>query len=238
MNFLQAVNRVLRSNGILRGDDDDLTAFAQTQHAATSSLAQISIQDQLGSLVSDQFITFEEATADLTMVQDQRLYSLPSDFIRFQEEPRRLAMYRLDSSDVPDNSFISYAEEADLRRNFPDYRDIKAQVDNFYFPYTSTAQVGMWKVPDGNEAGTKYRFYYEKDVSVTAETDSLPFHSNFQANIFVRMASRHFSLLFQQTGKPEILDPDVFEKDSVLVSLRGQLLEAIKPHRNARKWIN
>ncbi len=50
MTFLEAVNRVLRMEGIILGDDDDLTSFSDTQHAATQSMARIAIQSQLADL--------------------------------------------------------------------------------------------------------------------------------------------------------------------------------------------
>ena len=47
MDFIAAVNRVMRINTIIKGDDDNITTFSDTQHAASISLAQISIQDEL-----------------------------------------------------------------------------------------------------------------------------------------------------------------------------------------------
>ena len=44
MNFLGAVTRVMRINGILRGDTDAPTTFSDLQHGATIQLAQIAIQ--------------------------------------------------------------------------------------------------------------------------------------------------------------------------------------------------
>ena len=47
MDFVGAVNRLLRLNAIITGDDDNITTFSDTQHAAAISLAQIAIQDEL-----------------------------------------------------------------------------------------------------------------------------------------------------------------------------------------------
>ena len=94
MNFLEAVNRVLRLEAVLQGDDDDLTSFTQTQHAATSSLAQLAIQSQLADLVSDGFIDYEDAEGTFTSTNLTRTYSLASDFQRMQE----LFIEELDSS--------------------------------------------------------------------------------------------------------------------------------------------
>lgn len=237
MNFLGGVNRVLRSNGILRGDDDDLTSFSQTQHSATMALAQIAIQDQLSSLVSDNFIPFEEASFDITCVSGQRLYDLPADFIRFQDEPDRLALWRVGSGSTPDGTFVMFKDELDLRASFADYRERRGQPIWFYLPNTQTGKIGLFNVPDSVIAGDIYRGYYEKDVSVNDEGDTLPFRTEFTANIFCRMASRHFGIMFQMTGKPTGLDPQAIEQDPVLIALRAQLIEAMKPTRNNSKWI-
>lgn len=236
MNFLEGVNRVLRSNGILKGDDDDLASFNETQHSATVSLAKISIEDALGSLVSNNFIPFEEAVGEITLVNNTRLYTLPTDFVRFQGPRDHLVMHRITSM-VADNHYIPHIEEEFLRRNFPDYRERTGEVLQFYIPRGTTKQVGFWYVPNSNEDGKVYRYYYEKDVSVTVEADDLPFHNTLEANIFIRMASRYFTILYQQVGKPNANDPSVFELDPVLTSLRAQLLDTLRPYAPNRKYM-
>ena len=86
MDFLSAVNRVLRLAGIIAGYDDNLTSFSDTQHEAMSNLAQISIQDELNDLVADKVLPYEQATAFITIVTGTRIYSLANDFIRMQDE--------------------------------------------------------------------------------------------------------------------------------------------------------
>ena len=78
--FLDMVNRVLRNNTILAGDDDDLTSFAETQHRATMLLAQQAIQSTLTELSADKLLPVEYTDGTITYVADQRLYNLPPDF--------------------------------------------------------------------------------------------------------------------------------------------------------------
>jgi len=84
--FLDGVNRVLRENTILAGDDADLTSFSDTQHKATMELAKISIQSTLTALVAEKMIPYEITDGNITYVTGQRTYSLPDDFIRFADE--------------------------------------------------------------------------------------------------------------------------------------------------------
>ena len=84
MNFLGAVNRVLRHEGVISGDDDNLVTFSDTQHAATSQLAQIAIQDELTELISAELLPQHAPTqTTVPTATSTRTYSLASDFVRF-----------------------------------------------------------------------------------------------------------------------------------------------------------
>lgn len=79
--FIDAVNQVLRRESIIRGDNDNLTTFSDTTHNATSQLAQIAIQDEITELISRGMLNYEHKTSTLTMVTNQRSYTLANDFI-------------------------------------------------------------------------------------------------------------------------------------------------------------
>ena len=81
--FLTGLNRLMRINGIIAGDDNDITTFSDTQHAADIELAQIAIQDELSYLVSDQLIPYEKTSDTITLLTGTRSYSLAADFVRF-----------------------------------------------------------------------------------------------------------------------------------------------------------
>ena len=68
MNFLAAVNRVLRTNNIVRGDDDDITTFTDVAHNATLNMAIIAIQDELVEMVSDRLVDYEFASSTIATV--------------------------------------------------------------------------------------------------------------------------------------------------------------------------
>jgi len=81
--FIDGVNRVLRINTIIQGDDDDITTFSDTQHASDISLCQIAIQSELTSLIADRLISYEKDSATITLLTGTRTYALDSGFIRF-----------------------------------------------------------------------------------------------------------------------------------------------------------
>src|SRR5687768_9430744 len=90
-SFLDAVNRVLAANGILRGDTDEVTGFSDLQHGATVRLARIAIQDELNELMSDTLLPSErDTTGSITTEAGTRSYSLANNFIRFDGTPMLL----------------------------------------------------------------------------------------------------------------------------------------------------
>jgi len=197
MTFLEAVNRVLRMEGIILGDDDDLTSFSDTQHAATQSMARIAIQSQLADLVSDGYIPYENSTGTITTVAGTRTYALASDFQRFQEN----FIDKLGSDNTPELRIIAYpGGESQLRKDFHEYQEDSGQPVWFYASHGSTKQIGFHPVPDTDSAGT-YRYYYEADVSVSTETDVLPLVTRTEAETFCRMAARHFKYM---KSSPEV----------------------------------
>lgn len=223
MNFLAGVNRILRINGIIRGDDDALTSFAQTQHASTSALAQISIQDQLGSLTAEDCLPYQATDSTLTLVSGQRLYNLDSTFVRFRDPMDLLHMLEVDAGGVSEGTVIPAVSEAMLRRSVPGYREQSDGTMSFYIADGPSKSVGFYPVPGASDNGQRLRYYFEKDIQVEIATDELPFVTATQAYAFCRLAARHFQILFQQSGKPNGNDPSVFESDPVLITMRAQL---------------
>lgn len=193
--FLQGVNRVLRANTILSGDDADITSFTTTQHKAHTQLAQIAIQDTLTDLVADSIIPYEVTDGNITYVTSQRIYTLPADFIRFADEAPFLL--ELDGSNNSANVYVMLypgGEEA-LSHKILDYRSQTGNPTYFYEVKTTTKQIGLFQVPDSSKNGTVTRFRYQKSVYVTSEADTLPFHTTQEAYTFLMMAARLFLLL-------------------------------------------
>lgn len=198
--FLDVVNRVLRSNGIIGGDDDDLTSFSEVQHVATLEIAKIAIQSTLSELTSDRIIPHEEVDGTITVVDGQRVYALPTDFVRFKGE--KPFLLKLDGSSNSEN--ITVCEypggEETLRRTILDYREQPGEPRWFYLIMSSVKQIGLYQVPDASVNNVVYRFPYEKDVYVSAYTDVLPFTTDQEAHAFADMAARRFQFLF--TNQP------------------------------------
>lgn len=220
--FLDCVNRILRTNSVIGADDDDLTSFNEVQHVATLQIAIIAIQTTLTSLTSDRLIPYEEGDGTITLVDGQRLYDLPADFIRFKGQ--RPFLLKLDSSSNSENTTVNLypGGEEKLRRQILDYREQSGEPRWFYEVNAATKQIGVYHVPDSDIAGTVYRFPYEKEIYVELAADTLPFTTNQEWHAFADMAARRFQFMF--TSQPM----QGLEEDIIYQTGKGNLMNLLR----------
>lgn len=223
VTFVSAVNDVLVSDGIIAGDDDDVTSFSSTQHVASIRFAKRAIQQELAALVADEHIPYEHATDVLTV--SSREVALASDFIRFQD--RRPWLYETDSGGTEKGNWIvEYpGGEESLRRVDTRYRIVQNKPTYWYWPGGTTKKLAFYNVPD---ATYYYRYFYEKDVSVTNESDTMPFVTATEVATFVEMAARRFKYLRSSPTQREALFPKGLANDSVIDDARTKLLQLLR----------
>jgi hypothetical protein len=224
MTFLEAVNLILRTNTFIAGDDDDITSFSDTQHRATMNLAQIAIKSTLNELVSDRLLPYEELDGHITTASNTRTYSMPDDFVRFVgENPILLKLSGVAGSDAESVFITEYpgGEEA-IRRQILNYREQTGTPQWFYMVNGTSKKLGFYPVPE--EVAT-YRFPYQKDVSVSIESDDLPFHTTQEATAFVDMAARYMKFLIEKLPVAQLY------QDPVFVTSKSALMSLIKPIR-------
>lgn len=222
MTFLGAVNRVLRASGILRGDDDTITTFSDTQHNAALNLAIIAVQSELGEMVSDRVIPYERASGTINTVAGTRAYALAADFVRlygqhpfFYDATNNTQIYEWPGGfDNLRHTIYTYATDA----GYPSW---------WYGEETTTKQVAFYQVP--NEALT-LTYDYEKDVSVTVAADTMPFHSDMEANAFVDMVVPHFKLLLTRQSTAGL------REDQSYVVAKARLANMMKPRNPYKRY--
>jgi len=224
MDFLTGVNRLLRRNNIIKGDDDDIINFDDNQHAAKIELAQIAIQDELTNLVANELIPYEKTTGSLTTSDGVRTYTLASDFIRmFGRKP--YFYYDTDNQQV----FEYEGGEDGLRLAIPNYLDQVGSPIWWYPDITTTKKIAFYPTIDPPSANRTYTYEYEKDVSVSAEADTLPFHNDQEAQTFIQMAARRFKYL---EADQEIQ----IEVDPLYQSAKATLLSLMRFSNRKTRW--
>lgn len=232
MTFLEAVNRILRIEGIIRGDDDAISAFSDTQHAANIEFAKLAVQDELSHVTGYEFVPKEEANGTITTVSGTRVYTLSADFVQFADFSPFL-VEEDGSGNAQTNRVFEYrGGERQLRRDFPQYRENGGTPSWWYFSHGDFKGVGLYPVPSSAET---YRYYYEKDTSVSVETDTVPFVSTEEANAFAQAAARR--LKFYRLPEPtrSQMFPRGIDGDAVIEASRAKLMRLLagkSPHPN------
>lgn len=187
--FIDGVNRLLRINNVIKGDDDNITTFSDTQHASDISLAQIAVQDELGEIVSERLIPYEKGSNTISLVAGTRTYALQSDFIRF---------YGVASFyDSTNNNRIYQwpgGEVALMNQDFQ-YQTNQGAPSWFYWVETTAKTVGFYNVPNSTYDGRSLSYDYEKSVMVSNSTDTLPFVTTEEYHAFIQMAARRFRFM-------------------------------------------
>lgn len=190
MNFLGAVNRVLINNFLLRGDDDLVTTFNDTQHAGMIRIARNAITTELNNILSFYSIPYEKTSGSITTVASQRVYSLPVDFVRFYGD--KPLLYK-DS----DNNYLleEYpGGEVALRREDLTYRTNEGEEYWWYWNPTTEKSIALYQIPNGVRT---YNFDYEKSATVSEATDTIPFVNESEAQALADMASRRFKYMVE-----------------------------------------
>jgi hypothetical protein len=223
MTFLDAVNRILRITGVIRGDTDPIVTFADLQHGATLNLAIIAIQDTLTDLMAFYDFPYERNSSTITLVTGTRVYSLANDFVQFWKENQFLY-------DSTNSNYIYEWEsgERGLSANIFTYKTDSGSPSWWYYVEGSTKQIGFYQVPDATYNGIVLTYDYEKDIVPTLATDTLPFIRGIEANTFCQMAAVRFQALFNSNPK-EFSAP--VEQHPQYINSRSTLLSLINPKK-------
>jgi hypothetical protein len=229
VTFLEAVVRIMRLNGHIRGDTDAPASFNDTAHNATMQVAQIAIQDELSNLAADKCIPYEKASTSVGLTTGTRLYSLPGDFIGFYGTPH---FY-----DATDNRMI-FEYPGGLERlqiMDPKYDTDTGTPLNWYFEPGSTKKVGFYQIPNSTFNGRSLTYHYETDILVSASSDTMPLHNNAENYAFCAMAGRRFKYLFEDVKDKQDIQ-QILDMDLSYRTARGTLLRLVSGKNPPGRW--
>lgn len=220
MTFLEAVVRIMRLNGHIRGDTDAPTSFNDTAHNSTMQIAQIAIQDELVNLSADRSIPYEKSSTSIGLTTGTRTYSLPGDFISFFGVPH----FYDDTGNRQIYEFPGGLEALQI----VDYKyaTVTGTPNYWYFEPATTKKVGFYQVPNSTYNGVSLSFDYETSILVTNSSDTMPLHNTEESNAFCAMAGRRFKYLFEDmTGKQDI--QAILDQDLSYRTAKGTLVRLI-----------
>lgn len=227
--FLESVNRVLLISGVISGDDTELTSFSDTQHVETMNLAKIAIQSTLTYVIAEKLIPYEETEGEIVTVSGTRVYSLPADFVRFSGKNPFLLKLSGTGGTSENTIVMRYpGGENRLKRHILDYKDQSGTPNYWYDVDATTKKIGLYQVPD--TTGVYYGFQYEKDISVTSEANTLPFHSTTEDYAFLDMAARYFYYLFSKQPIEQVFQDPIFKMGHQSLSQLMQTTYAVNKY--------
>jgi hypothetical protein len=220
VTFLEAVVRIMRLNGHIRGDTDAPTSFADTAHNSTIQIAQLAIQDELTNLSADRSIPYEKSSTSVTLATGTRTYTLPGDFIGFFG----VAHFY----DATDNRQIFEFPGGLENIQLIDYQYATntGTPMNWYWEPSSTKKVGFYQVPNSTYSGRVLTYDYETSILVTAASDTMPFHNAEEGNSFCAMAGRRFKYLFEDVKDTQDIQ-NILDNDLSYRTSKGTLLRLI-----------
>lgn len=217
MDFLGAVNRVLVNNTIIKGDDDLITSFSDSQHEATIRFARNAITSELNHLAS--FFTFpqEKASGQITTTAGTRVYPLPADFVQFYGSRPYLYL----STDASQRCYEYNGGIEQVRQEFTRYLTDQGYENWWYWEDAASKSIALLQVPD--TTGRIWNFEYEKSVAVSNSTDPIPFQTEPESEAFADMAGRRYKYM---TDKE--LDMAKLQDDSEYMLHQGTLFNLIR----------
>lgn len=225
MQFVDVVNRILRKDGVIRGDTDPLTNFNSLQHGATMNLAIIAVQDALNDFFADQSLPVERQQGTITLALNTRTYSLAAQFDKFWNDVANFY-------DATQNTLIlEYAGgEQQLQLDIQDYKTQGGYPNWWYWVDASVATIGFYQVPDATVVGRVLTYDYFLNSMVQSYNDTMPFQQDKQVYAFTEMALMRFQAM--KAGK-EIAD---MKRQPAYVSAMTKTLNLINPKRQSRRY--
>lgn len=229
MTFLEAVVRIMRLNGHIRGDTDAPTSFNDTVHNSTMQIAQIAIQDELTALAADRTLPYEKTSTSISLVSGTRTYNLPGDFISFYGYPH---FY-----DTTDNRQIFEFPGGLERLQLFDFQYATATgAPNFwYFEPSTVKKVAFYQVPNSTYNGRSLSYDYETSILVTNSSDTMPLHNTEENNSFCVMAGRRFKFLFEDVKDKQDIQ-GILDNDLSYRSAKGTLIRLISGKNPSNRW--
>jgi len=228
MNFLGAVNRVLRIGGIIRGDTDPIVTFSDLQHGATLNLAIIAIQDTFTDLMAFYDFPAERASGSITLVAGTQNYALASDFVEFWQSNQ----FFYDA--VGANHLFEYpGGERALAQSIFTYQVDQGTPNWWFYVEGTTKQVGFYQIPTIAYNNRVLTYNYEKDIVPVNAVDPMPFQRDIENNTFCQMAAVRFQALFAASPKDPAID---VEQNPQYKNSRSTLLRLVNVKKDNKYY--
>lgn len=165
--LLNACNEILKRVGVVAGDASELTSLTDSARQRAIDVAVQVINEGIDELytINGKPLPREQAESTITLVAGTRAYALASDIVQL----RYPLIDRTNSQTICEypggyNEILVADPELD-DTGLPTAASIRP-TDEYLF---------LDRAPTSNEAGRVYYYQYDRDVSLSAASDTMPF---------------------------------------------------------------
>lgn len=165
--LLNSVNEVLKRTGVIAGDSGMLTSLTDSGRQVAIDAAIQVINEGIDELYSVSRIAQpnEQAESTITLVEDQQNYALAADLVQL----------RYPMIDKANNQYIM-----EFQGGYNTLLILDPERDDTGLPHWAMispvdGELVLDRKPTDEDAGRSYTYQYDKDLSLTLLTDTVPF---------------------------------------------------------------
>lgn len=165
--LLNAVNEVLSRTGIIAGDAGDLTTLTDSARQRSIDVAIQAVNEAIDELysITENPLPNEQAESTVTLVASTRAYSLASDLVQL----------RWPLIDKTNNQYLT-----EYVGGYNGLLQLDPEQDDTGLPHwgvirPTDGKLFLDRAPTSEEAGRVYTYQYDKDLSLSSSSDTVPF---------------------------------------------------------------
>jgi len=181
--LLDGINRVFKHVGLVQGDLSDLTSLTDTARQNDIDLVQQFWNLEISHLFElvGRPMPQEQKEGSITLVSGQREYDPPSDYLQIQwpmldEDQGRYI-------DLFPGGFMAL-------RNSQPFPENHEGVPNFAATRPDNGKFYLDTIPQDEDAGRIYKFFYDRSLRLTDASDPMPFNDTVLDQMVVVVAER------------------------------------------------
>lgn len=196
--LLNATNEILKRVGIISGDSGELTSLTDSARQRAIDVAIQVVNEGIDDLYSASTVPHpnEQAEDTITLATSTRAYTLATDLVQL----------RFPLIDKTNNQFIDEYPGGYNKMLMDDPEQDDTGLPHFAAIRPTDGKLYTDVAPTSDDNGNIYTYQYDKDVSLSASTDTVPFtDATFRAMVpaWVQLWKREMRNEF---------DGDLFEK--------------------------
>ena len=181
--LLDGINRVFKHVGLIQGDQADLTSLTDSARQNDIDLVKQLWNIEIAHLFElvGRPMPQEQKESNITLVSGQREYDPPEDYLQIQWP----------MLDEDNGRYIHLFPGGFMAlRNSQPFPENHEGVPNFAATRPDNGKFYLDTIPQDDDAGLVYKFFYDRSLRLDAADDTLPFNDTIRDQMTVVVAER------------------------------------------------